>query len=302
MEIPASKEKNELDSAVKINISGINTAELGPSISDQPDPVAALATLLSRLKSKSVDYRVADFKIGSNGNMYPDSIEACILINSYSMESFTKFIDQTIKTWDRDYSKSNPDNKFTYEIIDEPGNIPSKCYDAKSSDLITGLLYTINSGVYTFTKSDPIPEGRNIGESCGLNCVTDADVSDSSIKLRLVSQGCNDMFLNRIVIDNQAAAELISCEYHIIETHDAFINEKDSLQRTFKTTYTNVNNPSDNNNIKTSVDDSFTPCSYLAEKNSKADIIHLCISPKSAAKLTNTLMCYIKGKGNTFTL
>jgi len=302
IKIPTSREDSDLDSAVKIKISGIKTDELGPAISDQPDPVAALASMLSRLKSKSVSYRVADFSIGSNGNMYPDSIEACILINSYSMDSFTKYIDQLIKNWDKKYSKSNPTIEFTYEVIDNPDAIPSECFDANTSDLITGLLYTINSGVYSFTKSDPVPEGKNIGDPCGLNCVTDADVTDSSIKLKLISQGYNDMFLNRIVIDNQAAAELLSCDYHVSETHDAFINEKDSLQRTFKTTYTRVNSTSDNTNIKTSSDDRFTPCSYLSEKNSKADIIHLCISPKSAAKLTNTLMCYIKAKGNTFTL
>lgn len=302
IKIPVSKEKHELDSAVKVKISGIKTAELGPSISDQPDPVAALASMLSRLKSKSVSYRIADFSIGSNGKMYPDSIEACILINSYSMESFTKFIDQTIKNWNKAYSKSNPDIEFTYEVIDEENQIPSECFDADSSDLITGILYTINSGVYTFTKSDPVPEGKNIGDPCGLNCVTDADVSDSSIKLRLISQGYNEMFLNRIVIDNQAAAELLSCDYSVVESHDAFINEKDSLLRTFKSTYTNVNSTSDNTIIKVSSDNKFTPCSYLSEKNSKADIIHLCLSRKSAAKLTNTLMCYIKAKGNTFTL
>ena len=301
IEIPVKKEKSNLDSAVRIKISGIKTDELGPSISDQPDPVAALAAMLSRLKSKSISYRVADFSIGSNGNMYPDSIEACILINSYSMESFKKFIDQSIKSWDKEYSKSNPDIEFTYELVDNADDIPSKCFDADSSDLITGVLYTINSGVYSFKKSDPIPENKNIGDSCGLNCVTGADVSDSKIKLRLISQGYNEMFLNRIVIDNQAASELLSCDYKILESHDAFINEKDSLLRTFKTTYTNVNT-SDNKNLAVSSDDRFTPCSFLSEKNSKADIIHLSISPKSAAKLTNTIMCYIKAKGNTFTL
>ena len=302
IKIPVSKEKSDLDSAVRIRISGIKTTELGPAISDQPDPVAALASMLSRLKSKSVSYRVADLSIGSNGNMYPDSIESCILVNSYSIESFTKYIDQTIRTWEKKYSKSNPDIEFTYEVIDNEDSIPSECFDADSSNLITGVLYTINSGVYNFSKSDPIPESKNIGDPCGLNCVTDAEVSDSSISLRLISQGYNDMFLNRIVIDNQAAAELVSCNYSVVESHDAFINEKDSLLRTFRTTYTNVNKPSENSNIKVSADDCFTPCSYLSEKNSKADIIHLCISPKSAAKLTNTLMCYIKAKGNTFTL
>ena len=303
IEMPASTEEAALDSAVRISISGVNTAELRPSATaSQPDPLAVLSTLLTRLKTKSIDYRLADFNVGSNDNMYPDSIDATILINSYSIESFTKYIDRTVKSWEKDYAKGNPLLTFSYEILENESDMPKTSYDAESTDLFTRMLYTINSGVYLLSASDPIPEGKNKGDPFGLNCIVDVAKSDSSIRFRLVSQACNEMYLNRIVIDNQAAAELLACKFQIAETHDMFANDKDSLLQVVRTTYTNVNSGSEKKQIPTYADDYFTACSYLAEKNSKADIIHLSMSNKAAARLTNTLMFYIKSKGNTFTL
>ena len=46
-------------------------------------------------------------------------------------------------------------------------------------------------------------------------------------------------------------------------------------------------------------DNFFTPCSYLAAKNGKADIIHVRTKASNAANITNSILCYIKAKGNT---
>jgi hypothetical protein len=80
--IPAKRADNPCDSAVKITISGIKSNVIGPAISKQPDPFSAFSSLLTRLKSKSVDCRLADLEVGSNGNMYPVSLEATIVLNS----------------------------------------------------------------------------------------------------------------------------------------------------------------------------------------------------------------------------
>lgn len=301
--IPAKKEDATLDTAVKISISGIDTREVTPQNSlTQPDPLSVLGSLLTRLKSKSVVYNVSDFRVGSNENMYPDSVEVCIMLNSYSLDSFTKFIDHKVKEWTKDYAKDNPNLSFTYEVISNEESLPKKCYDTETSDQLTRLLYTIGGNVYTFSKSDSIPETKSEGDYCGVNAVMNLTAEDSSIKLKLLSQGYDELFLNRIVIDNRAGAELLGCGFKETEIHEAFENDEDSLFRTFKTTYSKVHSSSESSELAVTSDSFFTPCSYLAEKNSNSDIVHLRLSKKSAANLVNTLMCYIKTKGNTFSL
>ncbi|MBR2673872.1 MAG: hypothetical protein IKE52_00200 [Mogibacterium sp.] len=301
--MPLSKEKASLDTAVKIHISGIRNAEISPeNYSNQPNPILALSPLLTRLKSKSAEYRVADISVQSGGNMYPSTLDVCIMLNSYSLDSFTKYIDSQIKIWEKKYLKSNPDFVYSYEIIEADENLPAECYDADSGDLLTRLLYTVNSGVYKFSQSDPIPEDRKEGDIYGVNCITSLEEKGSAIKLRLLSQGYNNMFLERIIIDNQASAELLGCSFVKKESSDAFENNRESLYETLISTYYEVEGSSDAPGLTSGFDSSFTPCSYLAEKNGKADILHLRISKKSASNITNTIMYYIKSKGSTFYL
>ena len=302
IKIPASMETASLDSAVKVHISGIETGELSSSADNQPDPISGLGTLLTRLKSKSVTYRIADFSVGSNGNMYPTSMDVTIMLNSYSLGSFTKYLDQRIKDWDKKYSKKHPNLEYSYEVIDNKNNLPKKCYNANTTDKLASLLYTVNVGAYKYSESDPVPEGKDIGDVNGINCLLDLTQAKDAIVLRIASQGYNDMYLNRISIDNRAIAELISCRISEVEYHEAFVNDRDALLRTFVQTYSDVNGSKESTELKIIDDNFFTPCSYLMTANSNLDVVHLQITAKSAQNLTNTLMCYIKAKGNTFSL
>ena len=78
------------------------------------------------------------------------------------------------------------------------------------------------------------------------------------------------------------------------------MNNRDKLSRTFKSTYEKVNDASVSESVITlTTDNFFTPCSYIQAKNSKADIIHIRTKGSSAAGIANTILCYIKAKGNT---
>ena len=99
--------------------------------------------------------------------------------------------------------------------------------------------------------------------------------------------------------DNAAAAELFDCTFTDGESVPRFLNEKDSLYRTFRTTFYKVNRTiSANTVLTTDSDNYFTPCSYLATKNENADIIHLRLNSDQARMITNTILCYIAYKGN----
>ena len=298
--IPAKREKNPCDTAVKISISGIRSNVIGPGINKQPDPISAFSSLLSRLKSKSVDCRIADVEVGSNGNMYPVSIEATVTLNSYNLSSFTGYIDKRIKAWEKAYASDYEDIVFTYEVIENEDDMPKTVYTAKTTDRLTGILYTIRSGAYRYSENDAIPEGKDVGDTFGINCLIDIKASDDNIKIPVIVQGADDSFTERILNDNKAAAELYKCSYDQTEHVKAFVNNKDKLSRTFKATYEKVNDSSVAESvIQLITDNYFTPCSYLQAKNSNADIIHIRTKGSSASDIANTILCYIKAKGNT---
>jgi|GEM_PF-417672 len=298
--IPASREDNPCDTAVKISISGIKSGVIGPGISKQPDPVSAFSSLLTRLMSKSVDCRLAEVSVGDNGSMYPVSLEATITLNSYNLSSFTSYIDKRIKAWDKTYGSDYEGLVFTYEVIEDEKALPEKVYTAKTTDRLTGILYTIRSGAYRYSESDAVPEGKEVGDIYGINCITDIDADKSSIKIPVIIQGFDDSFTERLLNDNKAAAELYKCTYSQMGRIEAFSNTRNKLSRTFVNTYNKVNDSSVSESIITvTTDNFFTPCSYLQAKNSSADIIHIRTKGSSAPNIANTILCYIKAKGNT---
>ena len=298
--IPAEREENPCDTAIKVSITGIRSGNIGPGIKKQPDPISALSSLLTRLKSKSVDCRLADVSIGDNGNMYPVSLEATITLNSYNQSSFTGYIDKRIKAWEKSYSSDHENLLFTYEQIENEEEMPETVYSAETTDRLTGILYTIRSGAYRYSESDAVPEGKEVGDIYGINCIIDIQPADESITVPVIIQGANDSFTERILNDNKAAAELYECSYAQTGKVDAFLNNKGKLSRTFKSTYEKVNDNSVSDSIlEVTTDNFFTPCSYLQEKNGKADIIHVRTKGSSASGIANTILCYIKAKGNT---
>lgn len=298
--VPAEREASDLDTAVKVTITGIDSGEINTGISKHPDPIQAVSTLLTRLKIKSAICRLADIKVESNGNMYPTGIEATFTMNSYAVKSFTAYIDKRIKAWDKSYSDDYENLEYTYEVIDEEEALPDTVYTSETTNALTSVLYTVKTGTYKYSSGDSIPEGKEDGDIYGINSAVGINAGEEDIRIEFITQGYDEMFTNRIINDNTASAELYGCEYNINNTIDAFANDRGSLSRIFTQTYEKVNeNISPNSKLDLLTDNYFTPCSYLASKNSDADIIHLRINKANAANIANTVLCYIKAKGNT---
>ena len=297
--IPYKREKVTCDTAVRVHISGIEPGEVGTGISRQPSPVSALSALLTRLQSRSTTYQLADLSIGTDGRMYPVSLDATFVLNSYSVGSFTKYIDGRIKSWEKNYGEDHPDLTYTYEVIDDEEEMPEKAYSAKASASLANVLYTIQNGTYKYQSNDEIPEGRKEGDLCGINCITGIRVKDGNFYVDLSTQAYNDDYMKRITGDNEAASELFGCTYTIGSETPRFINDKDSLYRTFTSTYSKVSSgKGSGGSLKEEMDNYFTPCSYLDAKNSEADIIHLRLNDRSVTSLTNTILIYMESKGN----
>lgn len=297
--VKAGRYDPECDSAVKVHISGIDSAIVGTGISKHPDPVNALSLLLTRLKSRSAIYQLADFEIGTNGSMTPVSMDATIMLNSYALPSFTKYIDKRIKAWEKAYGGDYENLEYTYEVIDDPEAMPTSTYSRKATERLTNVLYTLKSGIYIYEANDSIPEGRKEGDIYGINAVTGIRAEDGWICVDLITQAYDDSYMQKIMDDNTAAAELFGCTIKDRSEVARFLNEKDSLYRTFNSTFSKVNDLTNTNSVlRTESDNYFTPCSYLAARNENADIIHLRLNSDQANIITNTILCYIAYKGN----
>lgn len=297
--VKAGRYKPECDTAVRIHIEGLDSAVYGTGISKRPDPVSALSTLLTRLKSKSAIYQLADFDIGTNGNMTPVSMDATILLNSYAVSSFTKYIDKHIRNWEKSYGGDHPDLIYTYEVIDDPEAMPETTYSRKATERLTNVLYTLKSGVYKYESTDAIPEGRSEGDIYGINAVTGLRSADGFIYVDIMTQAYDDSYMDKIMSDNTASAELFGCSFEETSSIPPFRNDKDALYRTFSKTFGKVNGLTNTNEVlRKESDNYFTPCSYLASKNENADVIHLRLNSDQANIMTNTLLCYIAYKGN----
>ena len=297
--VKAGRFEPSCDSAVRIHISGIDSGVIGTGITKHPDPVSALGTLLTRLKSKSAIYQLADFEIGINGDMYPVSMDATIMLNSYAVPSFTKYLDKRIKAWDKAYGGDYEELSYTYEVIEDPEQMPQEAYSRKATEKLTNVLYTLQNGLYKYEADDVIPEGKSEGDIYGINAVTGIRAEDGAIVIDIMTQAYDDGYMQKITDDNTAAAELFDCKFREGDSVPRFINEKDSLYRTFRSTFYKVNGTTNANTVlATESDNYFTPCSYLAEKNENADIIHLRLNSAQAQITTNSILCYIAYKGN----
>ena len=126
---------------------------------------------------------------------------------------------------------------------------------------------------------------------------------DDGIYVDLMTQAYDDGYMSRIMDDNTASAELFECKIKETSSIPRFFNERDALHRTMVSTYYKINMDSTTGgSLLSDMDNSFTPCSYLAEINPKADIVHLRFNSDNASRMINTIMCYVAYKGNNLIL
>ncbi|HHW95115.1 MAG TPA: hypothetical protein GX736_04215 [Mogibacterium sp.] len=297
--IPAEREDIKCDTAIRVRISGIKSKPINTNISKLPNPIIAFRQILTRLKEKSIICQIADFKIEDNGLMNPISLDATILVNSYSVNSITKYIDKRINSWEKSYSDDNEDLSFTYEIIDDVQTVAGSAYSQETFDTLTSILYTINEGNYKFEESDFIYPEKEIGDNYGMNAIINLHAEEDHIYIDLMSQAFNLELMERITADNKAACELFGGTYESIEVIPPFLNRNTALLSNINITYLKVNDSYGKNIILASeMDNYFTPCAYLQSKNKKMDIVHLKMNSSTAVVISNTILGYIEKKGN----
>lgn len=286
--IPYKKVSRRCDSALRIRIGGIPTGVPSQSTAAQPNPISLLGNILTHLKSKSVSFQLADVKVESNGNMSPTGIQATILIDSYSMESVTTYLDDRIEDFEDDNKKDFPDSYYEYKELTE--QLPNTAYSKKAVNRLITFLYTFKNGTYRFDK-DNVPEGYKEKDIFGINSIQNLSADSSTLNLRINTMGMNDKYLKQVVKENLNAAELSDVKINTTITDSPYENTRNELFQLIQDAYNKANDISTvDATIPEKPDCGFTILTFLSAKNRNMDGIHLQITDKTAAKIANGIL------------
>lgn len=290
LSVPYEAVPRKCDSGVKIKISGIKPDIPGGSIKNQPNPISTLNSILTKLRSKALSYQIAKIDVDNNGNLYPSGIELTILINSYSIETVTKYLDSKAENYVEDFIEDFPDLKFEYEVIEDSSKLPDKAYSDETTNYLYNLIYTVKNGTYRF-KEDEVPDGFEENQVYGVNCYEDIFVQGNRLVLKVNTSALSTQYMEQIMDDNKAAAFLSEAQVSTRDTAPEFINLREDFALRLEHSYSMVNDTSTKDaTIKMRTDSSFTPCSYFVFKNKDLDTIHLSANKTSYYKLTNAIM------------
>lgn len=298
--IPTEKVDVKCDTAIKIKITGLKSDVVDTSINNRVNPISLFSTLLTRLKSKSTICQIADIKVHNKGNMYPDSLEAKILINSYSLESFTKYLDKRIEA----FNKACDDEtcKYTYKILKD-SKIPDLAYSKKTFNALTSLLFTINDGTIRFDEDSIIPDDYEEKDINTIICPTQLRFDYDQMYLDVYLQAVNSDYLNQALKENATAAKLSNCSVYSSYKESSFKNKHNKFIHQLQSAYFKVSLLYGTASfLNIDADTYFTPMTYLKEINPNMDIIHIKENSISASTFTNTIIYYIQNRGNFLSL
>lgn len=284
--VPYRKTARYCDSALRIKIGGLNAATPSGDTLKQTNPISCLSTILTRLRTKSISFQLADVKVQNNGNMSPSGIEATILLNSYSMESVTTYLDDRIEDFEDDNKKDFPDSYYEYT---ELTTLPSYAYSDGATNKLSNFLYTVKSGAYRFDKEN-VPDGSKEGDLYGFNSIQNLCTQNGKLCVRLSTSAQDSSYLEQIVKENRAAASLSDVKLETEITDSPYQNGNSNLYQLVEDAYTKVNDTSTvDATIPEEDDETFTVMTYLASKSKGTDAVHVTTTDKAVVRVMNAL-------------
>lgn len=301
--IPIEYDSSNCDTALRIDVKGLKSDCVDTGINKAPNTISFLSNILTRLKSKSTICQIADIKIGNKGNMYPSSMSVTILLNSYSVESFTGYLDKVIKGFNKTYQDDdNPNCEYKYTILDD-SKIPSLAYSKQTFDSLTTLLYTVDDGAKRFEEDNVIPDGYEENDICSIVSPVQLRSDNENMYLDIYSQAVNKDYLKDVLDDNITAAKISKCDITSNKIVPAFNNSNSKVLHTLQYTYFKVSNLYGKEiSLSEDNDTYFTPMSYINEISQSKDIVHIKENDASASVVANMIICYIQTKGNFLSL
>lgn len=288
-------ENRNCDTMIKIKIDGINPSANIISKHKEPSVISQLQSILTRLRSKSTYFQIANISVDDNGNLNPCSLEFDLLINKYDLDSYTKWLDNKSNKFVKKYKKDYPDISYKYEVVSDINSLPNTVFNSENIKSLSNILYTIKNGDYSFNDNEENNTKNQDLHIYGKNNICGIETKDYSIKLNILTEAYDKTYLEQINTENSTAASIFNAKYTIEKDIPAFENKNELLIKMLAKAYTKVNLFTNRNaTLPEKWDEEFTTCSYLLEKNDNLNIIHLSISRNDGLNITNVLLNYHK--------
>lgn len=297
LSIPYSTETVNQNAGIRVKISGIKTDSPSSYISQQPDLFDKLYSVISKIKDKSVSYQIADLSLSNNGNMYPDSIEFTLLIDSYNLEAIQAYLDSQKEAFEKSTKKLFPDAGYTYEIISDESKLPKEAISTDTINSLSTFLYIAKNGNYRFEKEDKFPDKYEVGQVYATNTLEQLYVDGDTLHLTMNTTGLTNKYRDKAVQDISSAANLASLSVSTSDNIDVFENKDDTLSADLSNIYSNLNDKSAKTiAMPVKYDSKFTTASLLQGIQPKASITHINLDEDdiyAGIKITNTILNHI---------
>lgn len=295
--IPYATESRTQNTGIKVKITGIKTDSPSSYISQQPDVFDVFSTIVSKYKNKSVSYQVADIKVGNNGNMYPNSLEFTILLDSYNLEDTKEYFDGQVEKFMKANKKYFPEAKMSYSVITDESKLPDTVISQKTIDYLITYLYIDKNSNYRFGDEDKIPAKYSKGDVYATNTMEELYVDGDTMHLKMNTTGVTDAYRDQIMKDNESAASLAGIEINTYDMFSAYSNKSHKLSSDLSTIYSNANDKAlQTIAVPLDKDQKFTTMSILKGIQEKANITHFNLNDDdqdAGIKVANTILNYI---------
>ncbi len=278
-----SKTPSSATNGYKITIKGMQTGDTGDRSYISSNPIRVLGDFLSGCISRGMYLELISFESDAPAGYYPTSATLEVAVSNGDNKSFLSRLESAIENFSENNSDENEDSEFSYSSID----VPSQVFSSESTSSITGLMYTLQEGIYAYED-----EEEN-GTPVAVQNTFSISTSGGKLKMGIVGRSLEPDVLRDMDNSIEQTCYLNDVAFDIVYTSSLWSRE--------------YNNPlADSLRVATSQNDldlepssSFmeTECGYFQAVSPNLDIVSLGVNIDDMYEFTISLISYMQSLG-----
>ncbi len=258
--------------AYEIKINGLTGGYSDIIKSKNPNAIKTLGNFLATCKSGGMLFELASFTGGENIGMYPVAASAIIVINQNDETSLNNRFEKALKSFQDNYSESQPQFSYTLTQIGRPQKVLSHA----DSDHIVSFLYTLFNGIYAKSETENTVAISNLGM---------ISTSESNFEAFLTMRSLDPAILLTMQSDLSVICNLNEFSYSMISGNAGWRQlPGKSLAKEF----------SEITGVKTAGYFNESQCAVYQDRNRDIEIISYGVDLVDCEKQCNNLIQYIE--------
>ncbi|MDY2959753.1 MAG: hypothetical protein SOR72_03015 [Hornefia sp.] len=261
--------------AYKIKIEGFPINQPDQLINERTNPITKLESLLVSLKTKGIDYEIADFTSGISPNLYSPSATLILTIDENKDEIFKEKMNTETAEWNEDITDKYPNAKYSFKKV----SVPERVISAQDTNKFVNFMYTTLNGVYE--------KDEKTGNIISISNISQISINDTELILTAISHALDEHKLKTIDTDVKTLCNLSDIKFMKTDAIPLWTGKKDSkFSKAFADAYKNATEKS----LKYSDSIASTKASFISQKNGKTEIINLAINKDTVLECTEAII------------